>query len=154
MTILETNIDDAPSEILGAFYETAFRHGALDVYHVPVMMKKNRPAFQLSVMCEPFLADQITELILRETTAFGVRRSQWERKKLQRTVQTVDTQFGTVEVKVGSLNGQIVQCAPEFESCHRLAKSSGKALFLIYQEALRAFTDPVNDTTDHKESKI
>ena len=77
-------------------------------------MKKNRPGVQLSVLCAEGDADQFCEMILRETSAFGVRRTLTERRKLQRETKTVTTPHGEVKVKLGKLNGEIVQVAPEY----------------------------------------
>jgi len=121
VAVLETNLDDVSSEILGAFVESALSAGALDVFHTPIQMKKNRPGVLLTVLCAEAEADRFSEMILRETTAFGVRQTIAERRKLRREFTTVKTRFGPVTVKLGKLNGQVVQAAPEFESCMKLA---------------------------------
>jgi uncharacterized protein (DUF111 family) len=71
VAVLETNLDDLPAEFLGAFMEKAIAAGALDVYHTPIQMKKNRPGVLVSVLCEESEADRFSEMILRETSAFG-----------------------------------------------------------------------------------
>jgi len=98
-------------------------------------MKKNRPGVLLSVMCSESEADKFTELILRETSAFGVRRYISERRKLQREFKTVNTPHGQVAIKIGKLDGQVIQCAPEFESCKLLAEQTGLPLKTIYEAA-------------------
>ncbi len=135
IAILETNLDDVSSEILGAFVESALAAGALDVYHTPIQMKKNRPGVLLSVLCAEADADKFSELMLRETTAFGVRRTIAERRKLRREFTTVKTKFGPVTVKLGKLNGKVVQAAPEFESCKKLAAQKKVPLREIYEAA-------------------
>ncbi len=140
IAVLETNLDDISSEILGAFVESALAAGALDVYHTPIQMKKNRPGVLLSVLCAEAEADKFSELMLRETTAFGVRRTIAERRKLRREFTTVQTKFGPVTVKLGKLNGKVVQAAPEFESCKKLAAQKKVPLRLIYEAANRAAT--------------
>ncbi len=82
--MLETNLDDCTGEILGSFVETALAAGALDVFHTPIQMKKNRPGVLLTVLCAEADADKFSELMLRETTAFGVRKTIAERRKLRR----------------------------------------------------------------------
>ena len=136
---LETNLDDVTAEILGAFLEKAMSSGALDVYHTPVQMKKNRPGVLLTVLCAPSDADRFTELLLRETTAFGVRRTVMERRKLRREIRVAKTSLGEVEVKLGWLDGRIVQVAPEFESCRRAAAEQKVALWEVYEAARRSF---------------
>ena len=138
IAVLETNLDDINGEILGRFVGQALAAGALDVFHTPVQMKKNRPAVLLTVLCATGDADTFTELMLRETSAFGVRRSTTLRRKLQREVVTVQTTFGAVALKLGKLNGKVIQAAPEYESCQKLADQSRVPLKQIYEAALRA----------------
>ena len=138
IAVLETNLDDISSEILGHFIETALAGGALDVFHTPIQMKKNRPGILLTVLCAEVDADKFSELILRETTAFGVRRTLAERRKLRREFEPVKTRFGEVQVKLGSLNGKVVQAAPEFESCRRLAEQKHVPLKAVFEAALKA----------------
>ena len=135
--VLETNLDDINSEILGNFVETALTAGALDVFHTPIQMKKNRPGVLLTVLCAQSDADKFSEMILRETSAFGVRRHLAERRKLRREFTTVKTAFGEVTVKLGKLDGKIVQAAPEFESCRQVAESAKVPVKLVYQEATK-----------------
>jgi uncharacterized protein (DUF111 family) len=78
-------------------------------------------------------------MILRETSAFGVRRTVAERRKLRREFVGIETRFGKVTVKLGKLNGQIVQAAPEFESCKKVAARAKVALRQVYEAAIRAF---------------
>jgi len=139
VAVLETNLDDISAEVLGYFVEKALAAGALDVFHTPIQMKKNRPGVLLTVLCASVDADKFTELMLRETSAFGVRRSISERRKLQRGFATVKTPYGDVTVKLGKLNGKIVQAAPEFESCRAAAEKSGVTLKLVYETAQQAF---------------
>ncbi len=140
IAVLETNLDDINAEILGSFVENALAAGALDVFHTPIQMKKNRPGVLLTVLCAEAEADKFSELMLRETTAFGVRRTIAERRKLQREFTTVKTKFGNVTVKLGKLNGKVVQAAPEFESCKKLAAQKKVPLKQIY-EAVRLQTN-------------
>ena len=138
VAILETNLDDINAEILGHFVEKALNAGALDVFHTPIQMKKNRPGVLLTVLCAETEADTFTELLLRETSTFGIRRYTAERRKLAREFATVQTQFGEVTVKIGKLDGKIVQAAPEFESCKKLAAEANVPLKQIYAAANKA----------------
>ncbi len=137
IAVLETNLDDISGEILGRFVETALVAGALDVFHTPIQMKKNRPGVLLTVLCAEVEADKFSEMILCETTAFGVRRTLAERRKLQREFTTVKTKFGNVTVKLGKLNGKMVQAAPEFESCKKLAALKQVSLKQVYDAAAK-----------------
>jgi pyridinium-3,5-bisthiocarboxylic acid mononucleotide nickel chelatase len=138
IAVLETNLDDLNPEILGNFIETAMAAGALDVFYTPVQMKKTRPGVLLTVLCAETDADRFSELILRETSAFGVRRTLVERRKLRREFTRVKTPFGEVVIKVGRLNGKVVQATPEFESCKKLAARAKIPLKRIYEAALKA----------------
>jgi uncharacterized protein (TIGR00299 family) protein len=138
IAVLETNLDDINPEILGYFIETALTAGALDVFYTPIQMKKNRPGVLLTVLCAETDADKFSELILRETSAFGIRRTVAERRKLRREFTKIKTPFGDVTVKIGRLDGKLVQAAPEFESCKKLAARAKVPLKRIYEAALKA----------------
>lgn len=137
VTVLETNLDDISGEVLGHFVERALAAGGLDVFHTPIQMKKNRPGVLLTVLCAEAEADRFSEMILRETSAFGLRRTIAERRKLRREFKTVKTKFGSVTVKLGMLNGEVVQAAPEFESCRKLAEQKKVPVKTIYEATQR-----------------
>jgi pyridinium-3,5-bisthiocarboxylic acid mononucleotide nickel chelatase len=137
--LLETNLDDVSAEILGAVMEQALARGALDVFHIPIQMKKSRPGVLLGLLCEAPDADRFTELLLRETSAFGVRRTSAERRKLRREIIQVATAYGAVAVKLGRLDGAVVQAAPEYESCRRAAEAHGVPLKQVYEAARQAW---------------
>jgi uncharacterized protein (TIGR00299 family) protein len=141
IAVLETNLDDINSEILGAFVETALAAGALDVFHTPIQMKKNRPGVLLTVLCAEADADKFSELMLRETTAFGVRRHLAERRKLRREFTEVKSPFGRITVKIGRLGGKVIQAAPEFESCKEAAARAKVPLKQIYEMAVKSAKD-------------
>ena len=133
IAVLETNLDDCPGEILGAFVETAMAAGALDAFHTPIQMKKNRPGVLLTVLCAEADADKFAEMILRETTSFGVRKTIAERRKLRRDFAEVKTTLGKVTVKIGKLGGKVVQAAPEFESAKKLAAKTGVPVKQVFE---------------------
>ena len=137
IAVLETNLDDISAEILGNFVERALAAGALDVFHTPIQMKKNRPGVLLTVLCAEADADKFSEMILRETSAFGVRCHSAQRRKLRREFTTVKTPFGEVTVKIGKLDGKIVQAAPEFESCKKVADQAKVPLKIVYEAAVK-----------------
>jgi len=138
VAVLETNIDDCPGEILGAFIITAFRAGALEAFHTPIQMKKNRPGVLLTVLCTEADADKFSEMILRETTAFGVRKTIAERRKLRREFAEVKTALGKVTVKVGRLGGKVIQAAPEFESAQQLAAQKNVPVKQVFEAAAKS----------------
>jgi pyridinium-3,5-bisthiocarboxylic acid mononucleotide nickel chelatase len=137
--VLEANLDDINAEILGHFVEQALAAGALDVFHTAIQMKKSRPGVLLTVLCAAAEADKFSEMLMRETSTFGVRRTTAERRKLKREFVTVQTAHGAVTVKVGKLDGKVLQAAPEFESCCKLAEQANVPVKQIYEAALRAF---------------
>ncbi len=138
IAVLESNLDDTNPEILGAFVEKALGAGALDVFYTPIQMKKSRPGVMLTVLCPETDADRFSLLMLRETSAFGVRRSITERRKLQREFKKVTTPFGAVNVKIGRLGAEIVQVAPEYEDCKAVAENAQIPLKRVYEAAVRA----------------
>jgi hypothetical protein len=136
--VVETNLDDVRAEVLGHFVERALGAGALDVFQTPIQMKKNRPGVLLTVLCEESAIDRFAELMLRETTAFGVRVHVADRRKLRRETVQVKTGFGEVTLKLGRLDGRVVQTAPEYESCRAVSERAGVALKDVYDAALKA----------------
>jgi len=138
VAVLETNLDDINAEILGHFVERALAAGALDVFYTPIQMKKSRPGVLLTVLCAETDADKFTEMMLRETSAFGVRRYRAERRKLQREFATVKTPHGEVTVKLGKLDGKVLHAAPEFESCRKVAEQANVPLKEIYEQAIQS----------------
>lgn len=142
VAVLETNLDDSNAEWLGHFVQRALEAGALDVFHTPVQMKKNRPGVLLTVLCDPNDQDRFAELMLRETTAFGIRHHTVQRCKLRRESGTVSTTYGTVVVKQGRLNGQLLHTTPEYESCREIAGKAGVPLKEVYDAVIRAGRNP------------
>ena len=134
--IIETNVDDMSPEITGYVTSQLFEHGALDVFLTPTFMKKGRPATQITVLCPTTHRDQLIELLLTETTTFGVRLSSAARVKLRRDFVQVETQWGTVQAKRGYLNGTLIKTVPEYEDCRRLAEQNSVPLRQVYTEAL------------------
>jgi uncharacterized protein (TIGR00299 family) protein len=139
IAVLETNLDDINAEILGNFMEKALAAGALDVFHTAIQMKKSRPGVLLTVLCAEGEVDKFAELLLRETSAFGIRCYAAGRRKLQRGFLTAQTPYGSVIVKIGKLDGKVLQVAPEFESCKKLAEQAKVPIKEVYEAALRAF---------------
>ena len=121
--VLEANIDDMDAQMFGHFMDVAINEGALDVYYVPLHMKKNRPGLMLSVLCRSSDRKRLAELVFRETTTLGVRWSPWKRWILDREIRQVQTEYGPVGVKIGRLSGKTVSIAPEYEDLRRIAKT-------------------------------
>jgi uncharacterized protein (TIGR00299 family) protein len=142
ISAIEANLDDATPEMLGHFLQQAMAAGALDVSLTPCQMKKNRPGVRLTLLCRPDQADQFAELVLTNTTAFGVRIQANERRKLRRETITVPTPLGDIQVKLGRLNGRVVQIAPEYESARVIAEKHQLPLSTIYATALKHAQTP------------
>ena len=134
--IIETNVDDMSPEITGYVTSQLFEHGALDVFLTPTFMKKGRPATQITVLCPTTHRDELIELLLTETTTFGVRLSSANRVKLRRDFVEIETQWGTIQAKRGYLNGTLIKTVPEYEDCKRLAEQNSIPLRQVYAEAL------------------
>ena len=141
VVLLETNLDDFSPELVPDAVERCFAAGALDVWTVPAQMKKGRPGFVLSVLARPGVEGDIARAMLEETTALGVRVSRLDRYELDREERVVEVAGGRVRVKVGSLDGRVVNLAPEHDDCAALAKSTGRAVKSIWAEALARAQD-------------
>jgi len=135
---IETNLDDTTPEVAGEAMRRLFEAGALDVFLTPVQMKKNRPGFMLTVLCEPSKTDSLARMVFAETSSFGLRVETVRRLKLRREFQTVETPFGPVRMKLGWLGGELLRRSPEFEDCRALSEKSGVPLMEVYQVALAA----------------
>jgi hypothetical protein len=133
--VLEANLDDMSPQIYGYFVECALKAGALDVFSTPVQMKKNRPGQLVTVLCESAASERMTDLIFRETTTLGVRRSSVQRRTLHRVSFTVETQLGPIRVKVARLNGYTLNAAPEYDDCQKIAAEHGIPLKQVLAEA-------------------
>ena len=142
VAVLQTNLDDLSAEILGQVLQRALDEGALDVFHTAVQMKKNRPGVLLTLLCAEAETEKFAAFLLRETSAFGVRFHTAERRKLQREFARVETPLGPIAVKFGKLDGEVLQAAPEYESCRKVAEATGQPLKRVYEAALRALQSP------------
>ncbi len=135
--MLSTNIDDSTPEIMGyVMEELNTKKGVLDGWFEHIYMKKNRPAFKLCIICTLQEENNIAEMIFKETSTLGIRRETVNRYCLERQKQTVKLPYGEIEIKVAKLNGEIVNSSPEYESCKKLAKKTGRPLKDIYRDAV------------------
>ena len=134
-SLIEANLDDMPAESLGYAMERLFSAGALDVYFTPIQMKKNRPATMLSVIASLDMEREMASLVLRETTTLGVRISRTSRITAERRVESVETGFGPIRVKVKVFEGN-TSYSPEFEDCARVARERGLPLPGVIQAVM------------------
>lgn len=131
---LESNIDDCTGEALGYVMDRLFEAGARDVNYIPVYMKKNRPAYQLNVICSEEAVPRMEEIIFRETTTIGIRRVRMERTVMRREVRTLTTSLGEAKVKIcSSGSDDIIRVYPEYESAADISREKK----LPYQEVWR-----------------
>ncbi len=129
---LESNIDDCSGEALGYTMNRLLKAGAKDVYYMPIFMKKNRPAYQLSVICSEDIVSQMEQIIFEETTTIGIRKQKIERTILQREIQSKQTSLGEVKVKICKLSsGNRVY--PEYDSVIKICEQQKKSYQEVYQ---------------------
>lgn len=134
--VLETNIDDTTSEVLGYTSQLLFEHGALDVFFTPIYMKKNRPAYRLSVACKEEKLETMQNIIFKETTTIGMRYRREQRKILSRKQVFIDSPYGKVMAKEVIFDGQKF-VYPEFEDVKRVAQATGLAFKDIYRSLVK-----------------
>jgi uncharacterized protein (TIGR00299 family) protein len=141
VTVLEANIDDLNPQVFGYVMDRLLEEGALDVFGVPVQMKKNRPGMLLTVLCRTEDTSKLTSLIFAETTTLGLRQREERRQVLARQWVTVSTRWGDVRLKIGSMNGAVTNYAPEYEDCRRIAAQKHVPLKNVMQEALQLYVN-------------
>jgi uncharacterized protein (TIGR00299 family) protein len=139
VTVIEANIDDMTPQNFGYVTEQLFAAGALDVFTLPVHMKKGRPGHLLQVLAPPQTVDAISRIIFQETTTIGIRRYGASRTILDREFVEVETEWGKVKVKVSRLAGEIVNFTPEYEDCARLAREQSIPLKRVQAAAVAAY---------------
>jgi uncharacterized protein (TIGR00299 family) protein len=139
ISVLEANIDDLNPQVFGYVIDRLLEEGALDAFGLPVQMKKNRPGMLLTVLCRPQDAVKLKKLIFTETTTLGVRRREEQRQILNRNWATVATRWGSVRMKVASMNGTVTNYAPEYEDCRRIAMEHHVPLKTVMQEAVQVY---------------
>jgi pyridinium-3,5-bisthiocarboxylic acid mononucleotide nickel chelatase len=141
IVLLETNLDDLLPELVPDAVEHCLAAGALDVWTAPVFMKKGRPGVILSALARPEAEDAVAHAILRETTTLGVRVSRLSRYELEREQRAVDVDGRSIRVKVGRLDGRIVNVSPEHDDCIAVARATGTPVKSVWAAALAAARD-------------
>lgn len=139
VVVMETAVDDLNPQVLGDFTERALQSGALDVMCTSVHMKKNRLATLITILCDRAHAEQLQQLLFRETSTLGVRVREERRACLDRKFVNVQTQWGEIGIKIGLLNGIEVNAAPEYEDCRRCAAEHSVPLKVVMQSALAIY---------------
>lgn len=133
--VIEANFDDMSPQIYGYFVEQALAAGALDIFSTAVQMKKNRPGQLVTLLCEPSNVKRLIDLIFRETTTIGIRTHEVRRQTLAREFVPVETPLGTIRMKLSRLNGTVLNAAPEYEDCRRIATEQGLPLKEVFATA-------------------
>ncbi len=118
-------------EVAGYAMETLLSNGALDVFYTSIQMKKNRPAYKLTVLCNEENLEKIKRIIFKETSTIGIRMYKVQRECMEREFKTVDTPYGQSNVKISSFE-DIVNIAPEYEDCKRLATENNISIREVY----------------------
>jgi len=139
ISVLEANLDDLNPQVFGYVLDRLLEEGALDVFGVPVQMKKSRPGMLLTALCKPEDAAKLAQIIFAETTTLGVRRREEERQVLARRWLSVATPWGEVRMKIASMNGTVTNYAPEYEDCRRIAAEKHVPLKSVMQEAVQGY---------------
>ncbi len=137
---IEANIDDSNPQILGAFFETASKLGALDMSLTPIVMKKNRLASKLTLLAEIDKIEKLIEAIFRETSTIGIRYFPVTRRVLERKTVKVNVYGEKIAIKLAYLGDKEVNIQPEFEDCSKLAKKKNLPLKKVIQLALEEFS--------------
>jgi uncharacterized protein (TIGR00299 family) protein len=140
VTVVECEIDDMNPQIFGVVMDRLYAAGALEVFYVPVQMKKNRPGTLLTVIVAPERLPQISDVIFQETTTIGLRHSEVDRDCLQREIVPVDTPLGAVRFKIARREGRVMNAVPEFEDCARLAAANNLPVKEVQAMAVSAFS--------------
>ena len=128
------NIDDMSSEIYSYLFEKIMNEGALDVFTESIFMKKNRPAYKISILTKEEDLDKFIEILLIETSTFGVRYRKYNRTKLERKFIDLSTDYGIMKIKLGYYNGKLIKAKPEYEQCKLISKELNIPIKEIYNK--------------------
>ncbi len=134
VTMIETTIDDMNPEVFGFLMERLFEDGALDVYLIPVFMKKNRPGTLLQVLCHHKAKEVLIRRVLMETTSLGVRCYDLERRLLERKTVILKTEYGDVCAKKVIAPDGRSRIVPEYEACRTIARQKDIPVRTVYEK--------------------
>ncbi len=139
VTVIECEIDDMNPQIFGVVMDRLYEAGALEVFYVPIQMKKNRPGTLLTIVARPELRSALADIVFRETTTIGLRHADVDRECLRREVVSVATSVGAVRFKIAWRDGRIVNASPEFDDCVRLAAANNLSVKEVQALAVKAY---------------
>lgn len=140
IVMLETNLDNISSEVLGYTMEKLLEKGAVDVFYTPIFMKKNRPAYMLTALTSLSGEKDIAATIFKETGTLGIRRRITERYVAKRSIEKINTKFGDVRVKVSGADKNI-RFSPEYEDCRKIAKDNDIPLYQVFDQVRRGLIE-------------
>ncbi|MCY4028526.1 MAG: nickel pincer cofactor biosynthesis protein LarC [Acidobacteria bacterium] len=141
VAVVECEIDDMNPQIYGVLMDRLRAAGAVDAYYTPIQMKKNRPGTLVTVLAAPDRRHAVSEVLFAETTTLGVRTSETTRECLERHLVEVETPLGTIPIKVARRGGAVLNAAPEFEDCVRVAETHGMSVKQVHAVAMKAYLD-------------
>jgi hypothetical protein len=130
--LLQCNIDDMTPEMLGAAMDLLMEAGAMDVHFTPIVMKKNRPATSVSLLCGAGDEDRFKRLIFRHTTTLGIKSFPIQKTVLATAFERLETSLGTVTMKNALMDGEVIRSKPELEDCREIARRHGIPLGEVY----------------------
>lgn len=139
--VVESEIDDMNPQLFGPVMEQLYAAGALEVFFIPVQMKKSRPGTLISVLVAPSMKDEVVDILFRETTTIGIRHAEWQRECLEREIVQVATPYGAVRVKVARRRGVVMNGQPEFDDCAARAREHGIATKDVHAAAMKAWIE-------------
>jgi pyridinium-3,5-bisthiocarboxylic acid mononucleotide nickel chelatase len=145
MMLIQANLDDMNPEWTSYISDRLFEVGANDVYWIPIIMKKGRPGIMLNVLVHASKQDPVENVIFSETTTLGLRFMHATCHRLGRQFVDVSTKWGTVQVKAGFRDGQLIQYAPEFKQCEAIALAHKVPIKQVYDEVKRVFLNQGQD---------
>lgn len=131
--LLECNIDDMSSEVIGSLMDKVLEAGAKDISFQNIQMKKNRPAILLSVLTTKEKEEALKEVLFRETSTFGIKSFLIDKSMLKREVETIKTSLGSIRIKKGLLNNEVIKSKAEFEDIFKISKETGIPLMEVYK---------------------
>ena len=141
VAVIECEIDDMNPQIYGVLMDRLRTAGAVDAFYTPIQMKKNRPGTLVTVVAAPDRRGAVSEVLFAETTTLGVRMSETERECLDRDIVPVETPLGSIPIKVARRAGAVLNAAPEFDDCVRVAEAHGLSVKHVQAVAMKAYLD-------------
>ncbi|MBD3181755.1 nickel pincer cofactor biosynthesis protein LarC [Candidatus Poribacteria bacterium] len=136
ISVVETNIDDMSPQIYDILMDKLLGLGAVDVFMIPIVMKKSRPAVKLTVLTDQKYVQDICDSILAETTTIGVRIYKADRKKLAREIVDVETPYGKIKAKLARMGSNVIKVIPEYDDCKKISQDKNVPFLRVQQSVL------------------